>query len=614
MARILVVDDEQRMVVLLTSALRHRGHEVVGASGGGEALALAGREPFDLVLTDLRMEPVDGMAVISGVKQTSPGTQVVVLTAYGEVATAVEALRRGAYQYLTKPFNFDEVIHVVDQALAEADLARQNRALRRASAGSAVGLRLVGQAPATECLRELIAKVAPTEATVLIRGESGTGKELVARAVHAAGLRSDGPFIAVNCAALAESLLESELFGHRQGAFTGADRHREGLFEAAEGGTLFLDEIGEAGGAVQAKLLRVLDERRFNRVGDPHERVVDVRIIAATNRPLEQAIQQGRFREDLYYRLAVFPLDVPPLRERVDDIEALAGHFLAPVRSRGDLAAGPRAAATARLPVAGQRAGTAQRHGKGTHPRRKQPRGRRARAAGGAHGRQDGARWRGGRPQPGQPRAPPHPRRRGARQRQQEPGGAPAGHHPAHALLPHQAPRSRRRNWASASRKMADGDRGGPVPDRAGIRATEPSRTPPPEHPETEPLAVVRASPWLTMTWVVSRRGWRPGHPGTSFAVFAVTTGSDGPPAREITMNVALPLDPLYGRGRPTGVARGRASRRFCSSHHPCGRSRATASRSASTSSGPTSCSDRARGDRPRLAERAGPASVSTRP
>jgi DNA-binding NtrC family response regulator len=329
MGRILVVDDEQRMVVLLTSALEHRGHEVVGVTSGEEALRRVAQEAFDLVLTDLRMDPVDGMAVISGVKETDAGTQVIVLTAYGEVRSAVEALQRGASQYLTKPFNFDEVALVVDKVLDEAKRERHHRALVRASAERGSGRRLVGEAAATVRLRELIAKVAPTEATVLIRGESGSGKELVARAVHAASGRRRGPFVAVNCAAISESLLESELFGYRKGAFTGADADREGLFEAAEGGSLFLDEVGEAGAGVQAKLLRVLEERKLNRVGDPRERDVDVRVIAATNRALDEAIRRGDFREDLYYRLAVFPLDVPALRDRDDDIELLADHFLA---------------------------------------------------------------------------------------------------------------------------------------------------------------------------------------------------------------------------------------------------------------------------------------------
>ena len=336
MAKILLVDDEERMVAVLKADLARRGHAVTGATNGAAALAELRRDAFDLVVTDLRMEPVDGLAVIAGVQAESPGTPVIVLTAYGEVATAVAALRAGACDYLTKPCDFDTVALAVTRALGEAALRRENRALRHAVSALAGAAELVGESPALAALRELIAKVAPTEATVLIRGESGSGKELVARALHAASRRAAGPFIAVNCAAIAETLLESELFGYRKGAFTGADRDREGLFEAARGGTLFLDEIGEAGAGVQAKLLRVLEQRKINRVGDPREREVDVRIVAATNRPLEEAIAAGAFREDLYYRLLVFPLDVPPLRERRDDIPALAGRFLAALGRRDD--------------------------------------------------------------------------------------------------------------------------------------------------------------------------------------------------------------------------------------------------------------------------------------
>ncbi len=328
MAKILVVDDERSMVTLLKADLERRGHEVTGAHNGSEALAAIAQAHFDVVLTDLRMDGIDGLGVIDGVAADSPDTPVIVLTAYGEIATAVAAMRRGAAHYLCKPCNLDEVALAVERALGLADLRRENRALRRTVSTLGGGQSLIGDSPAMRRLLELVGKVAPTDATVLIRGESGSGKELVARAVHAASRRAAGPFVAVNCAAIAESLLESELFGHRQGAFTGADRDREGLFEAAHGGTLFLDEIGEAGAAVQAKLLRVLEERKINRVGDPRERLVDVRVLAATNRPLEQAIAAGHFRQDLFYRLAVFPLDVPPLRQRREDIAALAAHFL----------------------------------------------------------------------------------------------------------------------------------------------------------------------------------------------------------------------------------------------------------------------------------------------
>ena len=336
MALILIADDEKKLVTLMTSALEHRGHEVVGVHGGQEALDEIARRDFDVVLSDLRMEPVDGLAVLAGVRQASPGTAVIILTAYGEVKTAVAALQGGAYQYLTKPVNFQEVAHVVEQAATAGDMGRENRALRSAVAKMTGRQVLVGESPATQALRALIGRVAPSDATVLVRGESGTGKEITARAIHGTSNRAGAPFIAVNCAAIAETLLESELFGYRKGAFTGADTDREGLFEAARGGTVFLDEIGEAGPGVQAKLLRVLEEKRINRVGDPIEREVDVRIVAATNRPLETAIAEKTFREDLYYRLLVFPVDVPPLRDRASDVPLLVDHFLAQYGREGE--------------------------------------------------------------------------------------------------------------------------------------------------------------------------------------------------------------------------------------------------------------------------------------
>lgn len=328
MANILVVDDEKKLVTLLQAALEARGHQVRGVFGGQEALDELASGRWDVVLTDLNMEPVGGLEVVQKVQSDHSATQAVVLTAYGAVETAVQAMQAGAFSYLTKPINFQEVAQVVEMAAATGDLIRENRSMKQALAVIGAGANLIGKSAATESLRQIIAKVAPSEATVLVRGESGSGKELTARAVHEASSRSGGPFIAVNCAAISESLLESELFGYRKGAFTGADSDRQGLFEAARTGTLFLDEIGEAGLPVQAKLLRVLEERKINRVGDPREREVDVRIVAATNRPLEEAIAAGSFREDLYYRLLVFPLDVPPLRDRADDIPLLVEHFL----------------------------------------------------------------------------------------------------------------------------------------------------------------------------------------------------------------------------------------------------------------------------------------------
>lgn len=328
MAKVLVVDDEKRTVQLLTLSLQGRGHEVTGVHSGREALHLLEAGAWDVVLTDMKMEPIDGMQVLKEIASRYPETQALMLTAYQGVDTAVAAMQAGAFHYLTKPFNLDEVAEMVDRAAQAGRLTRENRQLKQAVAVMNAGQDLVGEAPATRKLRQLIGKVAPSEATVLIRGESGVGKEVAARALHDASLRAGGPFIAVNCAAISENLLESELFGYRKGAFTGADTDRQGLFEAAHGGTLFLDEIGEAGAGVQAKLLRVLEERKINRVGDPVERPVDVRVLAATNRPLEKALAEGSFREDLYYRLLVFPLDVPPLRDRAGDISLLSAHFL----------------------------------------------------------------------------------------------------------------------------------------------------------------------------------------------------------------------------------------------------------------------------------------------
>ena len=328
MAKILVADDEVRLVMLLKSALESRGHEVSGVHSGQEAIDLAKTENFDVVLTDMRMEPVDGMAVIAAIKKTNPDTEIIVLTAYEDVQTAVQAMQAGACHFMTKPINFNDVAAMTEKYARVNALTKENRNLKQAVAVINAGENMVGEAQATITLRQMIGRVAPSEATVMIRGESGTGKEVTAKAVHAASARAAGPFIAVNCAAISESLLESELFGYCKGAFTGADTDREGLFEAARGGTLFLDEIGEASLAVQAKLLRVLEERKINRVGDPRETDVDVRILTATNRPLENSIAERTFREDLYYRLLVFPLDVPPLRERTDDIPLLATHFM----------------------------------------------------------------------------------------------------------------------------------------------------------------------------------------------------------------------------------------------------------------------------------------------
>jgi len=342
LAKVLYVDDEVRLVQLLVPALTARGHEAMGAHSGQEALDLLAEQSFDVVLTDMRMEPVDGMAVVREVVEGHPDSEVIVLTGHAtEVEDVVAAMQAGACHYMTKPFALDNVVDMVEKFARVGEMARENRLLKQAVAVENAGREMVGEAEATARLREMIARVAPSEATVLIRGESGTGKEVCARAIHNASTRAAGPFVAINCAAIAETLLESELFGYRRGAFTGADQDREGVFEAARGGTLFLDEIGEAPGPVQAKLLRVLEERKINRVGDPRERQVDVRILTATNRSLEEEIAAGRFREDLYFRLMVFPLEVPPLRDRTDDIALLVERFLAGLgRRQKELPAG----------------------------------------------------------------------------------------------------------------------------------------------------------------------------------------------------------------------------------------------------------------------------------
>ncbi len=327
MAHVLMVDDERSFVTVARDYLENQGHVVTGAFDGVSAIALMKEQTFDVVLTDLRMEPVDGMAVLDAACTASPDTPVIMLTGHGSKEEGVAALEKGAVAYLNKPYSFAELSLLITRSVGDVRTRRENRELRRQNSAAATHP-MIGSSPAMVQLRDMIDRVAATEATVLIHGESGTGKEVAARAIHASSGRAAGPFIAVNCAAITGSLLESELFGYRKGAFTGADTDRDGLFLAADGGTIFLDEIGEAAPAVQAKLLRVLQERKINPVGDPRERAIDVRVLAATNRPLEEAIRDGVFREDLYYRLAVFPLEVAPLRERRDDIAVLAGCFL----------------------------------------------------------------------------------------------------------------------------------------------------------------------------------------------------------------------------------------------------------------------------------------------
>jgi two-component system NtrC family response regulator len=325
---ILVVDDEQAQRTVLAGFLRKRGFEVLQAPGVGEALSQVSARLVDLVLTDLRMPDGTGLDVLNGVRKINPEIAVVVMTAFGTVASAVDAMKHGASDYLSKPIDLDELDVLIGRTLERRALVAENRELKRQLEGRnrLSGLETVN--PRMADAINMAARAATSRATILIRGESGTGKELMARAVHYASPRSKGPLVAVNVAALPDTLIESELFGHERGAFTGADREHRGRFELADGGTLFLDEIGDLPKSTQGKLLRVLQEQAFERLGGTRTLRVDVRMIAATNRDLEAMVAQGEFREDLYYRLNVVSIDIPPLRERREDIPALVGLFL----------------------------------------------------------------------------------------------------------------------------------------------------------------------------------------------------------------------------------------------------------------------------------------------
>lgn len=319
---ILIVDDEKNTREGLRRALESPAYRLLLAADAAEALGVLAREKVDLVLTDLRMPGESGLDLMRRARASRPGAAFILLTAYGTVQTAVQAMKEGAYDYLTKPVNLDELGMVVNRALA----ARRPAAEKPASARGFDAL--IGKSAAIEEIKNVVERLAPTKAAVLIGGESGTGKELIARAIHDLSDRSAQPFVAVHCAALAEGVLESELFGHERGAFTGAFKRHPGRFEMADRGTLFLDEVSEMAAGTQVKLLRVLQEQAFERVGGTETLRVDVRIIAATNAPLEKLMREGRFREDLYYRLNVIRLRVPPLRERKEDIPLLAGTFL----------------------------------------------------------------------------------------------------------------------------------------------------------------------------------------------------------------------------------------------------------------------------------------------
>jgi two-component system, NtrC family, response regulator PilR len=329
MAAILVVDDEQSMREFLEILLTKGGHEVALAADAPSALARLGAGPFDLVITDLRLGRGSGLDVLREVKATAPATEVVIMTAFASTENAIQAMKLGAYDYVLKPFKVDELKLVVAKALERRALVAENRVLRHRVGDRGRGSEeILGRSPAIEEVRQLVAKVAGTGTTVLVTGESGTGKEVVARTIHAKGPRHDQPFVAINCGAIPEGLIESELFGHEKGSFTGAAEQKPGLFEVAGSGTLFLDEVGELPPSVQVKLLRALQERKIRRVGGSGDLTMSARIIAATNRDLAAEVQGGRFREDLFYRLNVIQLKMPPLRERREDLPLFLDHFL----------------------------------------------------------------------------------------------------------------------------------------------------------------------------------------------------------------------------------------------------------------------------------------------
>jgi two-component system response regulator PilR (NtrC family) len=328
MEKILVVDDEPSLREVLSIMLKRAGYAVTSASDGEEAIDHLQKEIFDLVITDLRMPKVDGMGVLKAVKSAAPETVVLVITAFATADSAVDAMKHGAYDYLTKPFQVDEVQLIIRNALEKRRLTTENILLKREMASQSSFAQLVGQSEPMQKVFDVVRKIADSKSNVLVCGESGTGKELIARAIHYNSARSTLPFVAVNCSAVPETLLESELFGHMRGSFTGAIANKAGLFEVANGGTIFLDEIGDTTPTIQVKLLRVIQEREFRRVGGNQDIKVDVRIVAATNKDLEKAVADGSFREDLYYRLDVIPIKLPPLRLRSGDIPLLVKHFL----------------------------------------------------------------------------------------------------------------------------------------------------------------------------------------------------------------------------------------------------------------------------------------------
>lgn len=327
--KILVVDDELNARQALVALLSEDGYLVKDAADGYKALGVIEQWQPDIVLTDMRMPLLDGLSLIKKIRQDYPETICIVMTAFASVDTAIDAMKAGAHDYLTKPLNFDAVELVLEKAIERLHMRRELETLREQVRPSLKRYQLIGSSPPIQELRKLIEQIAPSRATVLITGESGTGKEIIARQVHMNSNRADKPFVALHCAALPETLLEDELFGHEKGAFTGATAARPGRFEEAQGGTLFLDEIGEISPTTQVKLLRVLQERNLRRLGGRQQIELDVRLVCATNRDLEKEVAQGRFREDLYYRLNVIHIAAPPLRHRRSDISLLTNHFIA---------------------------------------------------------------------------------------------------------------------------------------------------------------------------------------------------------------------------------------------------------------------------------------------
>ena len=328
METILIVDDEKNYLTILSALLEDEGFEVLTAPGGSEALEIHKSSDLDLILTDMKMPKMDGIELLENIKENDPDLPVIMMTAHGTVDKAVEAIQKGAYTYILKPFDNERLIIYVKKATSMYQVVKENRRLRNAVESQYRFGNIIGKSKKMRDVFDTIQKVAPSGATVLIEGESGTGKELVARSIHFNSPRREKPFVAVNCSALAENLLESELFGHEKGAFTGAVATKKGRFELADGGTLFLDEIGELSPNLQVKLLRVLQEKVFERVGGVRTISVDIRILAATNKDLQQEMQDGRFREDLYYRLNVVHLVLPPLKARQEDIRLLVNHFI----------------------------------------------------------------------------------------------------------------------------------------------------------------------------------------------------------------------------------------------------------------------------------------------